>query len=114
MQQKREAFLIPIDEELRDRVQAPAFGRVLEPNSNIGYAARLAAATGAAVFIGYCLRDGDRCRFKVGFVPIETVATGNRRADAETNMRRMNDAIEPLIRAHLDQWFFLLDLDLNS
>jgi KDO2-lipid IV(A) lauroyltransferase len=114
LQEKREAFLIPIDEELRGRIQAPAFGRVLESNSNIGYAARLAAATNAAVFIGYCLRDGDRCRFKVGFLPVEIVVTGDRRADAQANMLRLNDAIEPLIRAQLDQWFFLLDLELDS
>jgi KDO2-lipid IV(A) lauroyltransferase len=114
LQENHEAFLIPIDEELRGRVQAPAFGRVLHSNSNIAYAARLAAATNAAIFIGYCLREGDAAQFKVGFLPVVTVASGDRHGDAETNMQRLNDVIEPLIRAHLDQWFFLLDLELES
>jgi KDO2-lipid IV(A) lauroyltransferase len=108
------AFLIPVDEELRGRVQAPAFGRALLPNSNIGYAARLAAATGAAVFVGYCLRNGDRASFKVGFLPVQIVATGDRHADAVANMRRINDVAEPVIRIHINQWFFLLDLELES
>jgi lauroyl/myristoyl acyltransferase len=114
LRERRGAFLIPIDEELRGRVQAPAFGRALQSNSNIGYAARLAAATDAAVFVGYCLRDGDRATFKVGFLPVQIVATGDRHVDAEANMRRINDVVEPLIRAHIDQWFFLLDLELES
>jgi KDO2-lipid IV(A) lauroyltransferase len=114
LHEKRDAFLVPIDEELRGRVQAPAFGRPLQLNSNIGYVARLAAATDAAVFVGYCLREGDAARFKVGFLPVVTVAFGDRHGDAETNMQRLNDVIEPLIRAHIDQWFFLLDLELES
>ena len=108
-------FAILIDEFVRDRVQAPAFGRALKPESNIGYVARLASMTDAAVIPVYCVRLNDSARFKVCFLPpVDIVHTGNRDADVIENAGRINAIIEPIIRRHLDQWYFLLDLDLDA
>ncbi len=108
-------FIVYIDEFIRGRVQAPSFGRPLQPDANIAYAIRLAAITGAAVIPAYCLRIDDRARFKVQFLPpLQLASTGDHEADTAENVRRLDAAIAPVIRAHLDQWYFLLDFDLDS
>jgi Kdo2-lipid IVA lauroyltransferase/acyltransferase len=108
-------FIVYIDEFIRGRVQAPSFGRPLRPDSNIAYAVRLAALTGAVVIPAYCLRVHDSARFKVQFLPpLQLADTGDRRADLVENVGRLDAAIAPVIQAHLDQWYFLLDLDLES
>jgi KDO2-lipid IV(A) lauroyltransferase len=110
-----EPFVIYVDEFIRGRVQAPAFGRPLLPDSNIGYVARLAAMTGATVIPAYCLRHDDSARFTVRFLPPVAIAqTGDRKADLTANINSINDAIEPVVRQHLDQWFFALDLELSE
>ena len=108
-------FIVYIDEFIRGCVQAPSFGRPLRPDVNIAYAIRLAAITGAAVIPAYCLRIDDSARFKVQFLPpLQLVSTGDREADLAENMGRLDAVIAPIIRAHLDQWYFLLDLELDS
>jgi KDO2-lipid IV(A) lauroyltransferase len=111
----RQPFALYIDEFIRGRVQAPAFGRTLRPDSNLGYVARLAALTGGIVIPAYCVRTGDSAHFTVRFLPPVDIATsGDRNADLTTNMKRINDAIEPVIRQHFDQWFFALDIEFDD
>jgi KDO2-lipid IV(A) lauroyltransferase len=108
-------FVIFIDEEARGRVQAPAFGRRLNPESNIGYVARLANLTNAIVVPAYCVRKNDSANFDVQILPpVELVKTTNREADLHENMNRLNAVLEPVIRDHIDQWFFALDLNLDT
>jgi Kdo2-lipid IVA lauroyltransferase/acyltransferase len=115
LREKREPFVIFIDELARGRVQAPLFGRAPRADSNIAYAARLAAMTGAALIPAYCRRLGDEARFAVEFLPpVEIVTGADHDAPLAANVARINAAIEPVIRDHLDQWYFLLDLDLGA
>ncbi|WP_398464761.1 lysophospholipid acyltransferase family protein [Tardiphaga sp.] len=108
-------FIIFVDEEARGRVQAPAFGRQLNADSNIGYVARLANLTNAVVVPAYCVRQGDSARFEVHFLePVAIEKTRDKEADLQNNMQRLNAVFEPVVRAHIDQWFYALDLDLNS
>lgn len=108
-------FIVFVDEEARGRVQAPAFGRQLNPNSNIGYVARLAGLTDAVVIPAYCVRKQDSANFEVTFLaPANLVSTGDRHADLSENMMRLNAIFEPIVRDHIDQWFYALDLDLGS
>jgi Kdo2-lipid IVA lauroyltransferase/acyltransferase len=108
-------FIIYIDEFVRGRVQAPAFGRPLRMDANIAYAVRLAALTGAVVIPAYCLRIDDTAWFKVQFLPpIPLADSGDRDADIAENMRRLDAAIAPVIMAHLDQWYFALDFEFDS
>jgi Kdo2-lipid IVA lauroyltransferase/acyltransferase len=107
-------FIVYIDEFIRGRVQAPSFGRPLRSDANIAYAIRLAALTDAVVIPAYCLRIDDSARFKVQFLPpLQLASTGDREGDLAENVRRLDAVIAPVIRAHLDQWYFLLDLDLD-
>ncbi len=115
LHEKRGPFVIYVDEFIRGLVQAPAFGRPLRDQGNIAYAARLAATTGAVLIPAYCVRLNDSARFEVHFLPpVALEQTGDREADVLTNVGRINAAIEPIIRKHLDQWYFLLDIEFDD
>ena len=105
-------FIIYIDALMHDRVQAPAFGRVLNPASNIFYAVQLAERSGAALIPAYCERLDDAARFRVTFLPQLVMSSA---ADKATRVREnaaaLNATIEPIVRARLDQWYFSLDYE---
>jgi Kdo2-lipid IVA lauroyltransferase/acyltransferase len=108
-------FVIFVDELIRNRVQGPAFGRPLRTDGNMAYIVRLAAMCDAVVIPIYCLRIGGGAQFKVTAMPaLEMARSGDRRADVTANVARLNAAIEPIIRAHLDQWYYLLDFEFDS
>ena len=110
LQKNEEAFGIYVDELARGRVHGPAFGRPLRNMGNIAYVARLALMTGAMVLPIYAVRVGDRAQFKVTFLPpLEMADTGNRDADVMENIRRIDALIDPIVKAHLDQWYYALD-----
>jgi KDO2-lipid IV(A) lauroyltransferase len=115
LQKNQEIFGIYIDEFIRKRVHAPAFGRKLRGKGNIAYVARLAAMTNAVVIPSYCVRIGDAARFKVTFLPpVEMTNSGDREADMLENIRRMDAVIDPIVKANLDQWYYVLDLELDE
>lgn len=108
-------FVIFVDEFARDRVQAPAFGRPLRADNNIGYIVRIAAMCDAVVIPTYCVRVGKGARFKVtALPPLDMVRSGDRKADIIENIARLDAIIDPIIRAHLDQWYCVLDFDFES
>ena len=105
-------FIIYIDELMRDRVNAPAFGRALNPASNIFYAVQLAERSGAALIPAYCERLGDTARFRVTFLPqLAMSPAADKAMRVRENAEALNAAIEPIIRARLDQWYFSLDYE---
>jgi KDO2-lipid IV(A) lauroyltransferase len=115
LKENKQVFMFYIDELIRDRVHAPAFGRKLQPTGNIAYVARLAAMSGAKVVPVYSLRVGDSARFKVRFLPeVEMVETGDRDADTMTNIARLDAVIDPIVRANLDQWYYVLDFEFDK
>lgn len=115
LREKRGPFVIFVDEFIRGKVQAPAFGRPVRDQGNIAYAARLAAMTDAYVVPAYCERLNDGAHFEIHFLPpIEMLHTGHKDSDAIENIKRINAAIEPAILSHLDQWYFLLDFEFDD
>ena len=115
LQKNEEAFGIYVDELARNRVHAPAFGRKLQPTGNIAYVARLALMTGALVLPIYSVRIGERAQFKVNFLPpLDMVDTGDRDADVMANIARIDALIDPIVKANLDQWYYVLDLELDE
>jgi KDO2-lipid IV(A) lauroyltransferase len=108
-------FVIFIDEVARGRVQAPAFGRPMRTDNNIAYIVRIAAMCDAVVIPIYCVRVGERANFKVtALPPLEMIRSGDRKADIVKNVARLDAIIDPIIRAHLDQWYHVLDFDFAS
>ena len=115
LQNNQEIFGIYNDEFVRNRVQAPAFGRKIQPTGNIAYTARLAMMTNAMVIPSYCIRLGESARFRVKFLPpMDMVDTGNKNSDVLESIRKIDEVIDPIIKAHLDQWYYVLDLDLDD
>jgi KDO2-lipid IV(A) lauroyltransferase len=110
---KKGPFVMFIDECIDDHVYAPAFGRRLTAEGNIAYAARLAVLTGAEIIPAYSVRLGDRAQFKVTFLPPVALGRGRRDADVLANVAAINAVIEPVVRRHLDQWYFALDFEFD-
>lgn len=100
-----------MDELIRGRVQAPAFGRPLRDEGNIAYVARLAALTGAYVMPVHSRRLGERAHFELVFLPEIPIPQD---ADVMDNIAAINAVIEPVVAAHLDQWFYALDFRFDS
>lgn len=95
------------DEKVDGGVPAPFFGRTPHCDSNLAYVVRLAQRTNSRIQLGYCLRTTG-CRFRVEFgPPIELDTSGTGDDVLQANVNRLNAAIEPVIRANLDQWYWL-------
>jgi Kdo2-lipid IVA lauroyltransferase/acyltransferase len=107
-------FVVFIDECIDDHVYAPAFGRALKAEGNIAYVARLAVMTGADIIPAYCVRLDDAARFKVTFLPPVDLVRGRGEADLMRNIGAINAVIEPIVRQHLDQWYFVLDFEFEA
>ncbi len=115
LRSRRGPFIIYVDEFIRGRVQAPLFGRALRLDTNIVYAVRLALMTGAALIPAYGIRVKDSANFEVHFLPpVEMINTDNRDNDIVENVKRLDGVLAPIIRAHLDQWFFALDFEYDE
>ncbi len=104
-----------VDEFVRGRVQAPAFGRRIQPRANMAYAARLAKASGAILLPAYGLRLDNSVRFRVTFLPpVEPSQAPDPRVARVRTVAAINAVLEPIIAAHADQWFYALDLTLEA
>jgi KDO2-lipid IV(A) lauroyltransferase len=115
LKQQDGLFVMFIDEFIRGRVHAPAFGRRLRAEGNIAYAVRLAVMTGAVIIPAYCERLGDAARFKVTFLPpLDFTQTAEKDVDLLQNIAKLDAIIAPIIRDHLDQWYYVLDFDFGS
>jgi KDO2-lipid IV(A) lauroyltransferase len=111
---ERGPLVLHVDDFKDGKVQAPALGRPLKAEGNIAYVFRLAKLTKAAIVPVYCAREGDAARFTVNFQPpLEVTDTGDAEADLLDNVTRLNALVEPIVREHLDQWFYVLELDLE-
>lgn len=95
------------DELRAGRIMAPLFGRAPHIDGNLGIAARLARKARAPIVICYAPRTPDR-RFRVTFLP--PVHLAHEQVDLLADVATLNALIEPLIREHLEQWFFLDDV----
>jgi lauroyl/myristoyl acyltransferase len=112
--EERGVFLIYADEERNGRVSAPLFGRPLPRFANILNIIRLAWASGAAVIPAYAERLPG-ARFRVTYLPpVELAPDGANGPDITAaalseNVERIDRLITPIVRAHLDQWYMLLE-----
>jgi len=110
---KKQNIVLYADELSRGRVWGPSFGRGLRTNGNIGNAVRLARLTKALILPVYSERL-EGAHFRVTVLPtIDPIDTGNRDADLMTNIAAIDALIDPIIRSHLDQWFFALDFEFD-
>jgi KDO2-lipid IV(A) lauroyltransferase len=105
-------FIFYVDAIVDGRVPAPAFGRDLGTTNNIANAVRLARAANAELIVLYTVRLGDEARFKITCLPpVAQLLTDDRDADLRANVATVDGIISPIVRAHLDQWFYALDFE---
>jgi len=84
----------------------PFFGRPARvPSAHV----RLALRTDALVGVIACIYHPEtgRYRLEIG-PPLEMVRTGDREEEVQLNMRHILDALENLIRNHIDQWMMFV------
>jgi KDO2-lipid IV(A) lauroyltransferase len=95
------------DEEARGIINAPFFSRKAHTRGNLAFIVRLAKLTGALIVPCWCTRLHG-CRFEVRYAsPITLSAAENGQAGLLQNVVQLNAFIEPIIRQHLDQWYWL-------
>jgi KDO2-lipid IV(A) lauroyltransferase len=107
---ERGVLLIYADDERNGRISAPLFGRTIPPRANLLNIIRLAWASGATVIPAYAERLAG-ARFRVTCLPpIELAPEGDDPGAALIdNVDRLDRIITPLVLAHLDQWYMLLE-----
>ncbi len=70
--------------------------------------ATLALRTGAVVLPGYIVWDETAQVHRLHFeAPVETIVTGNRDEDVQTNTARYTKVIESIVRRYPDQWLWI-------
>lgn len=99
------------DEGVAGKIRGPLFGRAPHQEGNLAVAVRLARMTGATICPWYNLRT-EGFRFEAFFLPpLKLPPVGPSEAKSDSRMAAdialLNAAIEPVIRANLDQWYFL-------
>lgn len=97
------------DESPHGVVRAPFFGRPPDLGGNLANIVRFARFTKTIITPGYALRTS-RARFHVVILPpivLEPEAKPGERLLED--VQRLNDLIEPIIRQHADQWYYLHD-----
>lgn len=112
----RDGFTLMIygDESVGGRALSPAFGRPLRTDGNFARVSRLARLTGAEVTPAYVVRDPDDARYTVRFLPpVPMQATRDRDADLLANVAALDAAVTPIVLEHIDQWYQLVDLQLD-
>jgi KDO2-lipid IV(A) lauroyltransferase len=95
------------DEVHYDRVMGPFFGRPPHIDGNLAIAVRLARMTGARIVIGHTVRK-QGCNFDVFFRATPALPQGSATpAELLADVAMLNAQIEPIVDAHIDQWYFL-------
>jgi Kdo2-lipid IVA lauroyltransferase/acyltransferase len=105
---ERANLLIFVDELVKGRINAPAFGRPCRPRGNLANVVRLAHASGATIIPAHVERRGG-ARFHVVFgAPVALSGDGSE-AGLLADVARLDALITPIVLAHLDQWYMLHD-----
>jgi KDO2-lipid IV(A) lauroyltransferase len=106
---RKGALVMFVDEFMRGDVQAPTLGRPLNLKGNLANAARFAVLTDALILPIYGLRVGG-AHFRMHILePVDLPAQGNG-VDLAANVRALDQLIEPIILANLEQWYMLHEL----
>ena len=105
---------LAVDEIVDGVVMAPHFGRRLKSNGNMAKIVRLAAATGARVVPIYSERLSG-ANFISHILPPLDIPPGRLGPDGVlAQVARLDAIFGPIVRAHLDQWFWTVDLASSS
>jgi len=95
-------------DEARDgETMAPLFGRPAHQRGNLGLISRFARGADALVVIGHCVRL-HKSHFSLHLSEaISLAAEVGKTGEILDDVTYLNERIEPIIRMHADQWYFL-------
>ena len=100
-------MVIFCDEDIKGDCYAPFFGRPPRVRGNYSFAVRFAQSANATLLPVHVVRHHG-CRFTARFgSPVHLAATDGGRRHAIDGVVRLNDALEPIVRANLDSWWYL-------
>jgi KDO2-lipid IV(A) lauroyltransferase len=95
------------DEGFDGRIMAPFFGRPAHLSGNLAITVRLARHAGARIVPVHVTRENG-ARFTCRWLsPIALEPTDDPGDALAADVARLNAVIEPVVRLHIDQWFFL-------
>ena len=93
-----------MDQKLNEGMPIPFFGH--DAMTATG-PVEITLRNGGPIVPARCIRLPDS-HFRIEFFPpIEIESTGDKKADVEATLRRINEIIEGWIRDHPEQWFWL-------
>ena len=95
------------DEAFAGKIRGPFFGQSPHLEGNLGLAVRLARMTGATICPWYNVRGKDFRFVFTALPPIIPSGSSTAPEDIIEDVIRLNSAIEPVIKAHLEQWYFV-------
>lgn len=99
--------IIFCDEGLQGRIRGPFLGRPPHVDGNLALVARLSRLTGAALCPIHVVRSAPTRFHVVIGEAFHLSPTADPDAALLDDVVRLNGLIEPVVRAHLDQWYFL-------
>jgi KDO2-lipid IV(A) lauroyltransferase len=105
----REGGIVSIfcDEGFRGTIRAPLFGREPHRDCNMALVVRLARSTGATICPWYSVRTS-KANFECHSLPSLVLPPEDRPgARLKEDIQLLNDLIEPIVKRHIDQWYFL-------
>jgi len=103
---ERKLVVLPLDQNQSRRagIFVDFFG--LPANTSDGLA-RIALRTGAPIYPAFLLRDGDRARHRIVFLPrVEIAGIEDRDLAARELTQRCTAVLEAMIRQHPDHWLW--------
>ena len=103
-----------VDERVNDELNTPSFGRPLRQVGNLTHAVRLAKLTNAILCVAYVTRTKG-ARFLLHIKPpvILDFTHFDKQALQDT-VKQLDKQIDPIIREHLDQWYYASALHLSK
>jgi len=101
------AISVFCDEGFAGKIRGPFFDRPAHLEGNLAVVVRLARLTQATICPGYILRK-EGAHFEAFALPPITLPPENKPGERLIDdVLLLNSVIEPVVRAHLDQWYFL-------
>lgn len=97
------------DEAFAGEIRGPLFGRPAHLKGNLALATRLARRTGAKLCILNTVRQ-EAANFECHFSPMITLpGQHDARVDEDmlNDVRFVNALVEPIVKRHLNQWYYL-------
>lgn len=109
------ALFVGVDAFFRGQTSIPSFGRDLLNNNHLTNAVRLAKLSNAVLCPVYAVRKEKSSEFLIHILPsIAPDFTCFDQSEFRQTIIKLDRIMESIVSQHIDQWFYITSLDLNS